>query len=82
MNILSVNIHHGVDTRWVGAVPTLGENKYNILLFLSRAFVLKDEEGWRVKLIQEITNVKFGQAAIQGFSNDECEEILRFACSS
>ena len=29
-------------------------------------------EGWRVSLIQEITDVKFGQLFIDGFSDEEC----------
>ena len=39
-------------------------------------------DGWRVPLIQEITDVKFGQLSIDGFSDEECQEILRFACTS
>ena len=39
-------------------------------------------DGWRVSLIQEITDVKFGQLSIDGFSDEECQEILRFACTS
>ena len=36
----------------------------------------------RVDLIKEITNVKFGQTVVEGFSIEECEEILQFACTS
>ena len=38
--------------------------------------------GWRVTLIHEITDIKFGQLTINGFSDEECEEILQFACTS
>ena len=43
---------------------------------------LNDDDCWRVNLIKEITNVKFGQVSVEGFSNEECEEILQFACTS
>ena len=43
---------------------------------------LEDDDCWRVNLIKEITNVKFGQVEVEGFSSDECEEILQFACTS
>ena len=44
--------------------------------------VLEEEEGWRVNLIKEISDVKCGQLSVDGFSTDECEEILRYACTS
>ena len=43
---------------------------------------LNDDDNWRVNLIREITDVKFGQVVVEGFSNEECEEILQFACTS
>ena len=43
---------------------------------------MKSENGWRVPLIKEITDMKFGQLIIDGFSSEECEEILQFACTS
>ena len=43
---------------------------------------IPDGNGWRNLLIQEITDVKFGQASIQGFSIDECQEILEFTCKT
>ena len=39
--------------------------------------VLEEEEGWRVNLIKEISDVKCGQLSVDGFSTDECEEILQ-----
>ena len=41
---------------------------------------MSDENRWRVNIIKEITDVKFGQLTINGFSEEECEEILQFAC--
>ena len=43
---------------------------------------LNDEEYWRVNLLREITNMKFGQVAFKGFSNEECKKSLQFACTS
>ena len=41
-----------------------------------------EENTWRVKLIKEITDKKFNQLEIDGFSEEECEEILQFVCVS
>ena len=43
---------------------------------------ISDENMWRVNLIKEITNKKFNQLKINGFSEEECEEILQYACVS
>ena len=43
---------------------------------------ISDENIWRVNLIREITDEKFNQLEINGFSEDECEEILQYACVS
>ena len=43
---------------------------------------LSEENVWRVGLIKEITDVKFGQLKIDGFTIEECEEMLQFACIS
>ena len=45
------------------------------------AEILEDDK-WRVDLIKEVTDVKFGQSTIEGFTLEECEEILQFACTS
>ena len=41
---------------------------------------ISDENQWRVNLIKEITDVKFDQLSIDGFSREECEEMLQYAC--
>ena len=43
---------------------------------------MKNENSWRVPLIQEIMDMKFGKLIIDGFSSEECEEILQCACTS
>jgi hypothetical protein len=44
--------------------------------------VISNENRWRIDLIKEITDVKFDQLSIDGFSKEECEEILQYACIS
>ena len=43
---------------------------------------MPDDDMWRVNMIKEVTDVKFGQLTIEGFSTEECEEMLQFACIS
>ena len=43
---------------------------------------ISDENKWRVDLIKEITDVKYNQLNIEGFSVEECNEILEYACIS
>ena len=43
---------------------------------------MSDDEVWRVNMIKEVTDVKFDQLTIEGFSIEECEEMLHFACIS
>ena len=43
---------------------------------------ITEENTWRINLIREITDNKFNQLEIDGFSKEECEEILQFACVS
>ena len=43
---------------------------------------IPEGNGWRIELIKELTDIKFGQLELDGFSHEECEEILKFACVS
>jgi hypothetical protein len=43
---------------------------------------MESGNGWRVTLFKEITDIKFGQLTINGFSDEECKEVLQFACTS
>ena len=63
-------------------------NKYNIedlvpedSLSISYHKIPESEE-WRVEMINEITDTKFGISEIPGFSHEELEEMLRFVCVS
>ena len=37
-------------------------------------------DAWRIGFVNELTDVKFGEAFVDGFSRKELEEILRFVC--
>ena len=39
-------------------------------------------DGWKIKMIKEITDVKFNQLKVENFTNDELEEIMSFLCTS
>ena len=43
---------------------------------------ISDDDLWKVDVIHELTDVKFGQLNIEGFDEEECEEILRYVCTS
>ena len=40
---------------------------------------ISDKNMWRLNLIKEITNKKFNQLEIDGFSEEECKKILQFS---
>ena len=43
---------------------------------------IPDSETWRKGFIDEITDVKFGKAIIDGFSTKEPNVILKHICTS
>lgn len=61
-------------TKWMDVSPA----DINSIVYAD----IPEGNSWRVPLIQEITDVKFGQVDIPGFSIDECEEMLSFACTT
>ena len=40
------------------------------------------KDGWKIKMIKEITDVKLKQLEVENFTNDELEEIMSFLCTS
>ena len=79
------------------ARSTTGSNLRKILLFTKKNNIdelSKDDvaalhyheadpnEGWKIKMIKEITDVKFNQLEVENFTNDELEEIMSFLCTS
>ena len=45
-------------------------------------FVIPQSESWRLSIVNEITDTKFGEASVEGFSRDELKAILKYVCSS
>ena len=43
---------------------------------------MSENDVWRVDAILELTDVKFKQATVYGFTDDEIEEILEHICRS
>ena len=43
---------------------------------------ISSDDLWRVEVIKELTDVKFGQLNVDGFTDDELKEILNYACTS
>ena len=45
-------------------------------------FEMKQEDHWKLDMVREITDSKFGEAFIEGFSRDELKVILHNVCTS
>ena len=45
-------------------------------------FEMKQEDYWKLDMVREITDIKFGEAFIEGFSRDELKVILQNVCTS
>ena len=43
---------------------------------------LPEEELWRIAAAKEVSLIKSNHLYVEGFANDELEEILRFICTS
>ena len=43
---------------------------------------MKPEDQWKLSMVREITDCKFGEAFIEGFSRDEMKVILHNVCTS
>ena len=43
---------------------------------------MKEEDLWRLNVVNELTDVKYGEAEVVGFSRDELKAILLDVCSS
>jgi hypothetical protein len=45
-------------------------------------FTLDKENKWRIPMIQEIVNLKQGDLEVEGFDNDELNDMLDHLCTS
>ena len=43
---------------------------------------MKPEDHWRLSVVREITDCKFGEASVVGFSREELKTILVNVCTS
>ena len=43
---------------------------------------IRDEEQWRLSLIDEIIDIKYKQLDVEGFDSEEIEEIFNYVCTS
>ena len=42
---------------------------------------MPESETWRLSVVNELTDVKFGEAEVSGFSRDELKVILHDVCT-
>ena len=42
---------------------------------------MTESEAWRLSVVNELTDVKFGEAEVSGFSREELKVILRHVCT-
>ena len=43
---------------------------------------ISEENAWRVNIVKELTDVKFGESYVEGFSRKELDSILNYVCIS
>ena len=88
---------HILNTIKLDTRSTTGSNLRNILLLSKKSNVdkldifdfksinyhpISKEDSWKPGMILEITDIKFNQLEVNGFSYDELEEILSYVCTA
>ena len=43
---------------------------------------LEEDEQWKVAIVKEMTNVKFGRLDVEDFSIEELDEMISTVCTS
>ena len=43
---------------------------------------LSEEEGWKVVLVKDLNNMKYGKLEVENLSTEEMDEMVSFVCSS
>ena len=43
---------------------------------------IEENDGWKVKMINEITDIKFHKLEVEDFSVEELDEILLHLCTA
>ena len=41
-----------------------------------------EEEMWKINMVKEITDIKFGEKVLEDFPHDDLEKILHFICTT
>ena len=76
---------------------TTGENLLNIMLLVNKTAIdtlvpndamdikyheISEADAYKVNLVKELTDVKFGEAFVEGFSRKELDSILSYLCTN
>ena len=77
-SVTGSNLRHIMRLADKNSIEDLNQFEDGNLIFCK----IPDSEAWRVGLIHEITDVKFGASSVQGFSHEELSHILCTICSS
>ena len=43
---------------------------------------LREDEQWKVAIIKEVTDIKFGKLDVENFSIEEIDEMISSVCTS
>ena len=75
---------------------TTGQNLLNIMLLVNKTDIdklvpsdamdikyheISEADAYKVNLVKELTDVKFGEAFVEGFSRKELDSILNHVCT-
>ena len=42
---------------------------------------MSEDDAYKVNMVKELTDVKFGEACVEGFSRKELDSILNYVCT-
>ncbi len=42
---------------------------------------MSEDDAYKVNMVKELTDVKFGEAFVEGFSRKELDSILNYVCT-
>ena len=74
-----------------------GRNLLNIMILVNKTSIeslvpgdaldikyheIEEQQTWKIGVVKELTDVKFGEAFVEGFSRKELDAILNHVCVS
>ena len=74
-----------------------GRNLLNIMILVNKTSIeslvpgdaldikyheIEEQQAWKIGVVKELTDVKFGEAFVEGFSRKELDAILNYVCVS